>query len=164
MVVADNRAYDYSRENYLYDEPLFVEDKKNKVKKAKKAKQNVRVLPIILVFSLSIIMISRYAYIAEINFNINKLEKEYKEIIKQNQELSVSLMSTINLQTLEKIALEELNMQYPEPDQIIYVSAAKPVAESINYDNAYYSKEDVEENKYISKAKLLISNFISLLD
>lgn len=164
MVLADNRAYDYSRENYIYDNPLLVEDKKPVVKKAKKAKQNARILPIILVFSLSIVMISRYAYIAEINFNISRLEKEYKEILKQNEALNVSLMSTINLQTLEKIALEELNMQYPEPDQIIYVSSAKPVVESSSYDKTYYSKEDVEENKYLSKAKLLINSFISLLD
>jgi len=164
MVVADNRAYDYSRENYIYDDPLYAGDKKTEVKKAKKVKKNVRILSIILVFSLSIIMISRYAYIAEINFNISRLEKEYKEILKQNEALNVSLMSTVNLQTLEKIALEELNMQYPDPDQIVYVNAAKPVTENNSYDKDYYSKEDVEENKYLSKAKLLINNFISLLD
>ncbi|SHI62206.1 hypothetical protein [Lutispora thermophila] len=164
MLVADNRAYDYSRENYINDIPHYEENKKTGVKKAKKAKQKVGILPIILVFSMSIIMISRYAYIAEINFNISKLEKEYKEILKQNQAMTVSLMSTINLQTLEEVALGELNMQYPGPDQIVYVSAAKPVVEANNDEKEYFSKEDLEENKYIAKAKLLINSFISLLD
>lgn len=164
MLVADNRAYDYSRENYINDIPLFDEDKKPKVKKARKTKQRVHIMPIILVFSMSIIMISRYAYIAEINFNISNLEKEYKEILKQNDTMKVSLMSTVNLQTLEQVALDELNMQYPGPDQIVYVSPAKPVVEKSNDEKEYFSKEDLQENKYISKAKLVINSFISLLD
>jgi len=164
MLVADNRAYDYSYEEYITDVPLLDEEIKPKTKKAKKAKNKVRVFPIVLVFSLSILMISRYAYIAEINFNINKMEKEYNELLKKNESLKVSLMSTINLQTLEQIAIEELNMQYPDPDQILYVSAVKPVTIDKGYDDTYYSKEDVEENKYITKAKLLIDSFISLLD
>lgn len=164
MVVADNRAYDYSRDNYINDMPLFDEEKKPIAKKGKKVKQKVHVLPIVLCFAMSIFMISRYAYIAEINFNNSKLNKEYKEILKQNEVLSVSLMSTVNLQTLENTAFEELNMQYPEPDQITYVIAAKPVEKSNSYEKSYLSKKDVEENKYISKAKLLMNSFISLLD
>ncbi|MEA4963943.1 hypothetical protein [Lutispora sp.] len=164
MLVADNRAYDYSRENYINDAPLFDEAKKPMAKKVKKAKPRARILPIIMVFSMSILMISRYAYIAEINFNNSKLEKEYKETLKQNETLKVSLMHTINLQTLEKMAVEELNMQYPDPDQIVYVAAAKPVVKNNSYEKSYFSKEDVEENKYITKAKLLINSFISLLD
>jgi len=164
LLVADNRAYDYSRENYINDIPLFDDDKKPIAKKVKKTKQKAHILPILLVFSMSIIMISRYAYIAEINFNNNKLEKEYKEILKQNELLNVSLMHTVNLQTLEKMAVEELNMQYPDPNQITYVMAAKPIEKNSNYEKSYLLKEDVAENKYITKAKLLINSFISLLD
>lgn len=164
MLVADNRAYDYSRENFIDEEPLFDKNRKPIVKKVKKAKRKAHILPLMLCFTMSIIMISRYAYIAEINFNNSKLDKEYKEILKQNEVLSVSLMSTVNLQTLENIALEELNMQYPEPDQITYVMAAKPVEKNNSYEKSYLSKEDVEENKYITKAKLLINSFVSLLD
>ncbi|HHY77406.1 MAG TPA: hypothetical protein GX498_02690 [Clostridiales bacterium] len=164
MLVADNRAYDYSYEEYITDVPLLDEEAKPKTKKVSKTKNKVRIFPIVLVFSLSILMISRYAYIAEINFTINKMEKEYNELLKKNENLKVNLMSTINLQTLEQIAMEELNMQYPDPDQILYVSAAKPIVIDKGYDDTYYSKEDVEENKYITKAKLLINSFISLLD
>jgi len=164
LLVADNRAYDYSRENYIYDVPLFEEDKKPIVKKARKTKSKARILPILLCFSMSIIMISRYAYIAEINFNNSKLDKEYREILKQNDVLNLGLVSTVNLQTLEKIAFEELNMQYPEPDQISYVTAAAIVAENNADEKAYLSKKDIEENKYLTKAKVLINSFISLLD
>ena len=164
MLAADNRAYDYSYEEYLIDVPLLDEETKPKEKKAKKTKKKVRIFPIVLVFSMSIIMISRYAYIAEINFNINKMEKEYNKILKQNESLKVSLMGTINLQTLEQVAIEELNMQYPDPDQILYVSAAKPIRVNKGKDDTDYFKEDIEENQYLAKAKLLINSFISLLD
>ena len=50
MLVADNRAYDYSYEEYLIDVPLLDEETKPKEKKAKKTKKKVRIFPIVLVF------------------------------------------------------------------------------------------------------------------
>ena len=164
MLVADNRAYDYKSEQYIYDLPLYDEKKKPVKKKAKKALSKAHVFSVLLVFSISIIMIARYAYIAEISFNINKLEKEHNELLKENSLLNVKLMQTVNLQTLEKIALEELSMQYPDPDQIVYVNVEKPMQEKKITDGTYFSKEDVLENKYVAKIKNVVSGLISLLD
>lgn len=164
MLVADNRAYDYISEQYAYDLPLYDEKKKQVKKKVRKKKPKTHIFSVLLVFSISIIMISRYAYIAEIGFNINRLEKEYAEILKNNSLLNVKLAQTVNLQALEKVAQEELSMQYPDPDQIVYVNVEKPAKENNSIDRAYFSQEDVLENKYVAKAKMVVSSFISLLD
>ena len=164
MLVAGNTAYDYQREQYIYDLPLYDEKKKPIKKKDKKTLSKAHVFSVFLVFSISIILIARYAYIAEINFNINKLEKKHSEIVKENSLLNVKLMQTINLQALEKIALEELNMQYPDPDQIVYVNTEKPVQVNDVKDKAYFSKEDIMENKHVAKIKTMVSSLISLLD
>ena len=164
MLVADNTAYDYQEEQYIYDLPLHDEKKKPIKKKAKKTLSKSHVFSVFLVFSISIIMIARYASIAEISFNINKLENKHSEILKENSLLNVKLMQTINLQALEKVALEELNMQYPDPDQIVYVNAEKPIQVNDVKDEAYFSKEDILENKYVAKIKSMVSGLISLLD
>lgn len=164
MLVADNTAYNYQNEQYMCDLPLYDEKKKPIKKKAKKTLSKSHVFSVFLVFSISIIMIARYAYIAEISFNINRLEKKHSEIVKENSLLNVKLMQTINLQALEKIAFEELNMQYPDPDQIVYVNVGKPMQLKDVTDGAYLSKEDILENKYVTKIKTMVSGLISLLD
>ena len=164
MLVADNRAYDYKDEQYIYDIPLCDEKKKPIKKKIKKQKSKSQIFTVIFVFSISILMIARYAYIAEISFNINMLEKELKEIQKDNSLLNVKLAQTINLQSLEKVAFEELNMQYPDSEQIVYVNVEKLLQKNDITDKTYLSKKDVFENKYVAKVKSIISIFISYLD
>ncbi len=165
MVVADNRAYDYNyNDEYFYDEPLYEEKKKSgkAVRKNKKSKPHI--FTVIFVFSVSIVMIAHYACLAEINFNINKLEKELKEVQKENSLLSVKLAQAINLQSLEKVALGELNMQYPDSEQIVYINVIKPLPKNDTVDKTFYSKKDALENRYVAKVKSLINIFISYLD
>ncbi len=166
MLIADNRAYDYIDEQYIFEKPLYEEKNKQKrvVKKAKKQRSKSHISTVVLIFSISILVIARYAYIAEINFNINAMEKELKEVQKENSLLNVKLAQAINLQSLERIALEELDMQYPEPEQIVYVSVAESIKENAAIDKTYLSKKDVLENKYIAKVKSIISIFISYID
>ncbi len=164
MIVADNTAYDYKYEQYIYDLPVYDEKEKPIEKKAKKTLPKSHIFSILLVFFISIIMISRYAYIAEITFNINRLERQYNEVIKENSLFNVKLAQTVNLQTLEKVALEELGMQYPDSDQIIYVNVKKPIAEKKVVDKTYFLQKDVLENKYVAKVKTIISSIISFLD
>lgn len=168
MVMADNRAYDYygyNDEQYIYEETPLPDKKKKTVKKrAVKQKSGSHIFIVLIIFSISITMIARYASIAEINFNINKLEKELKELEKENSILSVKLAQEINLQTLEDIAFEELNMQYPDLDQIVYINVEKPIQKNKIIDKTYFSKKDVFENKYISKIKSLINIIVSFLD
>jgi len=167
MITADNRAYDYSRyesyEEYQTNEPNQKTSKK--VKTQAKPKPKTHLMSILFVFGLSIFIISRYAYIAEVNFNINTLEKEYKKALKENTDLNVQLMKTVNLEALEKAAVEKLGMQYPDvQSQIVYVSVDMPKPVSSEAHDGFYDIKKVQENKYIAYTKAMINNILSVLD
>ncbi|HOE56278.1 MAG TPA: hypothetical protein PLI20_01600, partial [Bacillota bacterium] len=70
MLKADNSAYDYSRYEQLELEQISEPIAKPRKKAQKKAKPKTHLMSILFVFGLSIFIISRYAYIAEINYNI----------------------------------------------------------------------------------------------
>ncbi len=168
MLIADNRAYKYENEEYAYDIPFYHEELEVSEKRVKKResgyKSKSHIFSVIFVFTICIIIIAHYAYIAEINFNINMLERELKELKKANSSLNVELARTINLQSLETIAFEDLNMQYPSADQIVYINVEKTKVNNNIKNGAYLFKEDVIENKYITKVKSAISLVLSLLD
>lgn len=165
MLRADNRAYDYSRYEQLELQQISEPSSEPLKKVKKKAKPKTHLMSILFVFGLSIFIISRYAYMAEINFNITNLEKEYKNVLKENTDLNVQLMKSVNLEALEKAALLELGMQYPDvQNQIAYVAVGNAVQASDNADNDYYNISDVQENKYIAYTKAVINNILNVLD
>ncbi len=165
MLRADNRAYDYSRyeELELQQNSQPVEKPLKKVRK--KAKPKTHLASILFVFGLSIFIISRYAYIAEINFNITNLEKEYKKVVKENTDLNVQLMKSVNLETLEKTALDKLGMQYPDvQNQIVYVNVKTAAQAADDKKSDFYNISDVQENRYIAYTKAVINNILNVLD
>lgn len=164
MVVADNRAYDYSRHDYLEQMPKHEEKKLPKKNVKKKSKHRINIMNIIFVFALSIFLISRYAYIAEINFSNKQMDKEIKILQTENTDLNVQFMKSVNLENLEKVAVEKLNMQYPDiMNQIIYVQVQQIDAEvAVNKD--YIGVADIKENKYLASVKGVIGNVLKVLD
>ena len=165
MLRADNRAYDYSRYEQLELEQISEPIAKPRKKTQKKAKPKTHLMSILFVFGLSIFIISRYAYMAEINYNITNLEKEYDMVVKENTDLNVQLMKAVNLDALEKTAIEELGMQYPDvQNQIAYVNVKSSVQEEDNEDNDFYNINDLQENKYIAYTKAVINNILNVLD
>jgi cell division protein FtsB len=165
MLRADNRAYDYNRYEELELQQISEPSSKPQKKVKEKAKPKTHLISILFVFGLSIFIISRYAYIAEINFNITNLEKEYKQVVKENTDLNVQLMKSVNLEALEKAALEKLNMQYPDvQNQIAYVNVKNAAQEAESEDNDFYNISDLQENKYIAYTKAVINNILNVLD
>lgn len=162
MVVADNRAYDYS--SYEYLEQSKQEKQIPKKNKKRKPKQRVNILNILFVFGIAIFVISRYAYIAEINFSNKQLDTQIKQAQTENTDLNVQLMKSINLDNLEEIALGKLNMQYPDVmNQIVYVQVQETNT-NVAANNDYHGAEDVEENKYLVSVKQIIGNVLKILD
>ena len=138
---------------------------KPRKKAQKKAKPKTHLMSILFVFGLSIFIISRYAYIAEINYNITNLQKEYDVAVKENTDLNVQLMKAVNLEALEKTAIEELGMQYPDVrNQIAYVNVKNSVQADDKEDNDFYNINDLQENKYIAYTKAVINNILNVLD
>jgi len=165
MLRADNTAYDYSRYEQLEMEQVREIAASPRKKVHKKEKHKTHLMSILFVFGLSIFIISRYAYMAEINYNIKNLEKEYSALVKENTDLNVQLMKSISLETLEKNAIEELGMQYPDiQNQIAYVNVEMPAQPAGNEARDFYNIDDLQENKYIAYTKAVINNILKVLD
>jgi cell division protein FtsL len=165
MLRADNTAYDYSRYEQLEMEQVREIAASPRKKVHKKEKHKTHVMSILFVFGLSIFIISRYAYMAEINYNIKNLEKEYSALVKENTDLNVQLMKSISLETLEKKAVEELGMQYPDiQNQIAYVNVEMPAQPADNEAHDFYNIDDLQENRYIAYTKAVINNILNVLD
>jgi cell division protein FtsL len=163
LIVADNRAYDYRRHEYL-EQQSHEEKKLPKKSLKKKPKHKVNIMNIIFVFAVSIFLISRYAYIAEINYSNKQMDKEIKLAKTENTDLNVKLMKSVNLENLEKVAVEKLNMQYPDiMNQIIYVQVQQ-IEDEIAVDSDYHVVADIQENKYIASVKGVIGNVLKVLD
>lgn len=77
----------------------------------------------ILIFGLLSFLVMRYATIFEINYDINGLEREIAELKLQKEDLRVRRDSTIVLDNVERVALSDLGMQYPKPEQIVYITS-----------------------------------------
>jgi cell division protein FtsL len=164
LVVADNRAYDYSRHEYLEQLPKQQEKKLPKKNLKKKPKHRVHILNIVFVFAVSIFLISRYAYIAEINFTNKQLDKQIKQAHTENTDLNVQLMKSVNLENLEKVAVEKLQMQYPDVmNQIVYIQVQQVEADVAD-NNDYLDVTEIEENKYLASVKGVIGNVLKVLD
>ncbi len=165
MLRADNTAYDYSRYEQLEMEQVREIAASPRKKVHKKEKHKTHLMSILFVFGLSIFIISRYAYMAEINYNIKNLEKEYSALVKENTDLNVQLMKSVSLETLEKKAIEELGMQYPDiQNQIAYVNVEIPAQPAGNEARDFYNIDDLQENKYIAYTKAVINNILKVLD
>lgn len=165
MLRADNTAYDYSRYEQLEMEQVREIAASPRKKVHKKEKHKTHLMSILFVFGLSIFIISRYAYMAEINYNIKNLEKEYSALVKENTDLNVQLMKSVSLETLEKKAIEELGMQYPDiQNQIAYVNVEIPAQPAGNEARDFYNIDDLQENKYIAYTKAVINNILKVLE
>ncbi len=165
MLVADNRAYDYRKRQYLDNIPLEQPKKQPEVKPRKKPKTKKHIFNLAFVFAVSIIIIARYAYIAELGFEHRNLKAGYKEAQKEQTDLNVQIAKTVNLEALEKTAIEQLGMQYPNVQtQIVYVSVKEAEAENRKKYASYHDEMELNENIYISYIKNAIGNLLKLLD
>jgi len=80
---------------------------------------------IIVFFALGMFILSRYSMINEENRNIYKLKTELTNLNKENTQIQVSLNRKVDLEQIEKDAIQKLGMQYPDKNQIIYVQIPK---------------------------------------
>ena len=164
MVVADNKAYDYERYEYLEQDSQQQKKQLPKKNLKKKPKYGAQILNIAFIFALSVFIISRYAAIAEINFENKQLDKQISQAQTESRDLNVQLMKSVNLESLEKIAIGKLHMQYPDPmNSIIYIHAEKPAA-ALAANSSYHGVEDVQENKYLASVKSLVGNVLKILE
>lgn len=74
-----------------------------------------------IAFAAAMVILCRYVSILNGNRTISTLEKQYNEILSQNQAMQVKIDGKLEKGEIEKTAREELGMMAPESYQIFYI-------------------------------------------
>lgn len=72
----------------------------------------------VIVFMAAMVILCRYVSILNGNRTISELEKQYSEVISQNQAMQVKIDGKLEKGEIEKTAKEELGMMTPENYQV----------------------------------------------
>ena len=109
-----------------YEEQIKINERQRKEAiKMEKRRHNKNVLFIITIFLILLAISYRSSLINE-RFSIIQKEKERLSALqKTNDQLEVSIESSLNLKNVEETAKEKLGMQKLENDQKVYVSLDK---------------------------------------
>ncbi len=97
-------------------------------KQKKRAKTTfVNIVKSMLLVFIFVAMLSMIIYknslVSEAKYNIFSLKSEIKSLNTQIEELSADIEQKTELKAVEKIAIEELKMQYPTKEQIVYIDS-----------------------------------------
>jgi cell division protein FtsL len=76
----------------------------------------------LLFMALSYIVI-RYANVYQAKYDINAMQKEARQIEQEIEEIRAAMDSTVSLENIERVAVQELKMQYPQPEQLVYLTS-----------------------------------------
>jgi len=101
-----------------------VERPEHKAKPNAKVKRKNKIAPVAMVligFVLSSLTVSRYVMIAQNHSDILKLERELEEEYKKEQRLRLELSYCEDLKRIEEYAKNNLDMDYPDESQVLYV-------------------------------------------
>lgn len=79
-----------------------------------------------LVLALALLVVFRYGQISQINMDINQGTKDLNVLVDEQRHLKIKIAELTGLERLEQIALGELGMHYPHPDQFKYVGKKYP--------------------------------------
>ncbi|WP_010252195.1 FtsB/FtsL family cell division protein [Acetivibrio cellulolyticus] len=130
----------------VYEENKVLSEKK-KQRVNNKVKVKV-VFALLVIFSLSGLVMYRYALITDLNYKISKKMNEYTEIKNDNTRLTVKLESELDLQKVRQIAEENLGMQKPDKYQYTYVKV--PKSDFTTASNEINDEEKTDENIFYS--------------
>lgn len=85
-----------------------------------------RVLAGLFVLALALIVIYRYGQISKLNIDINRDTGVLNALTDEQRHLKIKIAELTGLERLEKVALDELGLRYPESDQFRYVGKKNP--------------------------------------
>ena len=116
------------QEEYYYEEEVVAPkptkpEKKAKVKAKNKFKRKVFLG--VLIFSISLSIVYRYAMVNRINMEVISLKNDLEEINVLNSQLKLNAEKSVNYNEIEKYAIQNLGMQKPQNYQIEYINIDK---------------------------------------
>lgn len=154
-------AYDYEmgtavKKKEEYDVPKrVVKQRKNVVKQAKpkqisnKAKVST-ILWILSMFALLMILIYRFNIINEKNLQVQSLKKELLATQASVANAQVEVEQSIDLNKIEAYAKQQLGMQKPDKNQMIYI-------DNSNSNSVQTQNSTTMINKVLDKVKQIIN-------
>lgn len=127
----------------VYEENKVLCDKK-KQRVSNKLKIKV-VFAFIILFTLSGLVMYRYALITDMSYKIDAKKNEYAEMKNENTRLKVKIASKLDIQRIQKIAEENLGMQ--KPDKCQYTNVKIPRSDFTTASNEI--NDEGKDNKNI---------------
>jgi len=127
-------------------------NKKNKQLKLKKQKAKT-IFYLCVSFIVLFTICYRYSLINEEFNNLNSAKSQLSKIQRENSALKLSIENSVNLNNVEKIALEKLGMQKLDKSQMVYITLEKEDYCEVETENILE-----EENNIFDKLKEKIFN------
>ncbi|WXR62022.1 septum formation initiator family protein [Peptostreptococcaceae bacterium AGR-M142] len=106
-----------------FDESKYFDNLRQSKKKRKKSKF-LKDFKFIFIFTLILCLLFvmyRYSKVSNLNYEYYKKKSELEELKKSNRKLEIQLESKKNIRIIEKKAKEDLNMVYPNDEDIYYI-------------------------------------------
>lgn len=153
-MVMEKRRKNYSNYTYgnvAYDlQPEISQERKNR----RKIKNNKRVntqgkykkqllLSIGIAAIFSFMLLTRFAAITKMTYDIRMVKSEVKEAQKENENIKVEIAKSNNIRNIEEIAIKKYGMISPSKESIIYLDV-KPLT-AVNDNNK------IQDDNFIQK-------------
>ncbi|WP_432664764.1 cell division protein FtsL [Wukongibacter baidiensis] len=171
MLVAEKK---YSYGDYDY----FKEEKQEPIKKVNKRRVGKKDMLIkmsilfwvVIVSAAFILILLRYTAITEARYNVYSLNKEITKLEDNLRDAKVELESFTRSDIVEETAIKELNMQYPQYEQMVFLDIDTTpdldlmVLEEDNFTDEESIEEQNKDKKLVDYLKLSFQKLYSLLD
>lgn len=157
-----NYVYGTAAEKIEYD--VYEHNQVLKEKKIRRNNAKIKwkvVFGIVIVFSLCLVLMYRYALITEMNLTAINSEKEYKQIKDENSRLRVEIEKQTDINTIREIAEGKLNMHKPEKNQIVYIYVPKNDYTVVSED--YENREELQNKGMLASFLDKVDKFASIL-
>ena len=139
-----------------YKEQLKINEKqKRENMKLEKKKHNKNVAFIIAIFLILLAISYRSSLINERFSAIQKDKETLSALQKTNDQLEVSIESSLNLKNVEEVAKDKLGMQKLENDQKVYVNLDKK-----DYVEASSEYIEIETKEYTNWFMKILNNLL----
>jgi cell division protein FtsL len=92
-------------------------------------------------------VVIRNAAIFQAKYEIHVLHSEVRDLQLEMEEIGARIDNTVSLHHVEEVALGELKMQYPQPDQVVHIEA--------NWDYALEDTTDDAQMAVVRKTQAI---------
>lgn len=139
------------------------EQQQKKVIKKQKSKKNYRFESIVfgtglvITLCLCLMLLLRFTTITEVRHRVDSLNSQLAELEMQKQHLKIKVESLSKSKWIEKEAIERLDMQYPLPEQVIYIhvppTEVAMISSQINSNNEKMLSSGTSSEKVTKNTK-----------